>query len=84
MVRGLAAVSDRPKLQYPGVRDLELLCSESKSYEDEMEVSSVPSPIMKLESHNVTMHAQHQLGHIHCTLVLLQDMNMSSAKGIGH
>ena len=49
-----------------------------------MEVTTVPHPpIMMLKSLNETMYAQHQLGHIHCMLTLLQDMNKSSAKGIG-
>lgn len=44
MVRGIAAVSGGPKLQYFGGRNLELLCSELKSSEDEVEVTTVPLP----------------------------------------
>jgi hypothetical protein len=46
-------------------------------------LSLSPCPIMKVESLNVTVHEQYQLGHLHCMLALLQDMKMSSAKGNG-
>lgn len=37
-------MSGGPKLQYPVGRNLGLLCSELQSYEDEMEVTTVPLP----------------------------------------